>query len=588
MIFYPIKNTLSEQIKRHFGARIIVCLLVYLMVLVVLTIYDFSRGISQLNKTMNVISKELGEYIISQVLISNEESAAVKLNALSKVHNITITWNHGSEAEPHFTKWVPPFNWSYVSKITSLDKREFGSLVFRGSFLNDKEFLYEMSIRITFLLLFLVMMLIILYPLSVKIPKALFLDPLMSILSLLKKDLDTESVEDHKMPIAELEEIKNRIVELVNDAKIKSHDAAIGKITAQVAHDIRSPLAILNTVLNLLPQVETKQQMLVNHSLKRINTIANNLLNKNKDELLYHVEMDAIDVKDELIYSLINDIVFEKIAEFNHEVMIKLDCSEDAKFLRVKINKDIFSRVISNILNNAIESLSAPRIGEIKVLLTNDSENISIFIIDNGCGIPESFKYKIFQYRSSHGKQGGTGLGLYSSKLNVEAWGGKIQINSVENQGTEVQITLPLSTIDTRIEISAESDVNNDIAELELLPKNDVSKISFHSLHEHLDLIFIDNDESLCNAWQMKADFSDKKILCFNSVNEFQLRMSSISKNTPIYIDSDLGNNLLGEYEAKKLYDSGYKMIFLSTGKNKNSIIKPDWILDIVGKAPPF
>lgn len=199
MFFYSAKNTLSEQIKRHFGTRIIICLLIYLIVFIVLILYDFSRGINQLNKTLNVISKELSEYIISQVLISNEESAKIKLNALSKIHNITITWNHSDETEPHLTKWVPPFNWIYISKITSLDKREFGSLVFKGSFLSDKEFLYEMSIRITFLLLFLVMMLIILYPLSVKIPKALFLDPLMSILSLLKKDLDTESVEDHKI-----------------------------------------------------------------------------------------------------------------------------------------------------------------------------------------------------------------------------------------------------------------------------------------------------------------------------------------------------------------------------------------------------
>lgn len=45
--------------------------------------------------------------------------------------------------------------------------------------------------------------------------------------------------------------------------------------------------------------------------------------------------------------------------------------------------------------------------------------------------------------------------------------------------------------------------------------------------------------------------------------------MNSISKKTPIYIDSDLGNGLLGEYEAKKLYDSGYKVIFYRLEKIK-------------------
>ncbi|KTD62105.1 hypothetical protein [Legionella spiritensis] len=102
------------------------------------------------------------------------------------------------------------------------------------------------------------------------------------------------------------------------------------------------------------------------------------------------------------------------------------------------------------------------------------------------------------------------------------------------------------------------------------------------------DLVFIDNDKLLCQAWQVKADFLGKKILCFHSVDEFQSSMSSISERTPVYIDSDLGNGLLGEHESKKLYDAGYKIIYLSTGKSKTAITKPDWVLDIVDKAPPF
>ena len=105
---------------------------------------------------------------------------------------------------------------------------------------------------------------------------------------------------------------------------------------------------------------------------------------------------------------------------------------------------------------------------------------------------------------------------------------------------------------------------------------------------ENPDYIFIDDDKNLCNAWKLKANFSKKTILCFNTVKEFENIMEYISRNTPIYIDSELGNNELGEYASKKLYDAGFHTIFLATGKYNMGIIKPEWIKAVVHKAPPF
>lgn len=78
----------------------------------------------------------------------------------------------------------------------------------------------------------------------------------------------------------------------------------------------------------------------------------------------------------------------------------------------------------------------------------------------------------------------------------------------------------------------------------------------------------IDNDTALCLAWKIKAEFIDEQILCFNSVHDFEKVIPYLPKETPIYIDSDLGNNCLGEYESKRLYDAGFNIIFLSTGQN--------------------
>jgi len=108
------------------------------------------------------------------------------------------------------------------------------------------------------------------------------------------------------------------------------------------------------------------------------------------------------------------------------------------------------------------------------------------------------------------------------------------------------------------------------------------------ALDQYPDYIFIDDDKTLCKAWKLKADFSSKTVLCFNTVKEFETIMASIPHTTPIYIDSNLGNDEPGEYASKKLYDAGFHTIFLATGKHGMDIIKPDWIQAVVGKSPPF
>lgn len=102
------------------------------------------------------------------------------------------------------------------------------------------------------------------------------------------------------------------------------------------------------------------------------------------------------------------------------------------------------------------------------------------------------------------------------------------------------------------------------------------------------DYIFIDDDKTLCKAWELKADFCNKTVLCFNSVQAFETVMTSIPRSTPIYIDSNLGNDEPGEFASKKLYDAGFHCIFLATGKHEMEIVKPAWIQAVVGKSPPF
>ncbi len=56
----------------------------------------------------------------------------------------------------------------------------------------------------------------------------------------------------------------------------------------------------------------------------------------------------------------------------------------------------------------------------------------------------------------------------------------------------------------------------------------------------------------------------------------------------PIYVDSDLGNNLKGEVLSEKIYSMGFSEIYMATGHIAEDIKVPAWIKGVRGKTPPF
>jgi len=86
----------------------------------------------------------------------------------------------------------------------------------------------------------------------------------------------------------------------------------------------------------------------------------------------------------------------------------------------------------------------------------------------------------------------------------------------------------------------------------------------------------------------MEAEKCGVSLSCYSSVQEFISSSSKYSKDIKIYIDSNLANNKKGEIESEKIYDLGFKNLYLATGYSKEDIDKPSWIIDIVGKRADF
>ncbi len=102
------------------------------------------------------------------------------------------------------------------------------------------------------------------------------------------------------------------------------------------------------------------------------------------------------------------------------------------------------------------------------------------------------------------------------------------------------------------------------------------------------DLIFIGDSDLVTGAWKMLASSINKKMATFNSSEDFKKVIDCYDKNIPIYIDSDLKEEIPGEIFAKILYEQEFHNLYLSTGHKKDKFGDMPWIKEIVSKEAPF
>ncbi len=128
-------------------------------------------------------------------------------------------------------------------------------------------------------------------------------------------------------------------------------------------------------------------------------------------------------------------------------------------------------------------------------------------------------------------------------------------------------------------------------AQIQIIPKTMAIEvpIQFRPVRVKLDAILID-DDTLCihPVWQSYAKENNKSLVLFSSYDEFKKNSHLYSVETPIYIDSSLGNNIKGEIVSQDIFASGYQKIYLCTGYQPDYFPSMPWIQKILGKEPQF
>ena len=211
-------------------------------------------------------------------------------------------------------------------------------------------------------------------------------------------------------------------VDITERKKLQEKVEAFAANAAQVAHDIRSPLASLTMALKLLTDIPEKHRIILRNAATRINDIANNLLSQYKDQ---NVVQNENTLQAWLITPLIENLVSEKKLQHD-QVNIETQISSEAFLAFARFNATEMKRVISNIINNSAEAFKHEQ-GNIIVSLDVKDTQLILSIADNGCGIPADKLADVFKEGVTSKKQG-TGIGLSHAKKSVESWQGNIAL----------------------------------------------------------------------------------------------------------------------------------------------------------------
>ncbi len=241
------------------------------------------------------------------------------------------------------------------------------------------------------------------------------------------------------------------VVVLHNVTEERRNQQEIGRFASVVAHDLMTPLTVFDGWLEILGSEgmpDTQRHDAVQRLLRssaRMRGMIGGLLDYSlaKNDRIRAEPVDVAAVVQEIVGMRTGKPHQDPSAVVGFQVDVRADVSADPR---------LFRQVMENLVGNAVKY--GPKDGSASVWITSEPHEVPgwtcIRVTDNGIGVPESDREKIFTefHRSENGTAHaqGTGLGLAICRRIIEGHGGTISVRTPANGGSEFVLTLPIST----------------------------------------------------------------------------------------------------------------------------------------------
>ncbi|HZK61423.1 MAG TPA: HAMP domain-containing sensor histidine kinase, partial [Anaerovoracaceae bacterium] len=229
-----------------------------------------------------------------------------------------------------------------------------------------------------------------------------------------------------------------------------------------IVHDMKNPL---NSIINNSSKKPSgKEYAYIHEAGRQILVLVENMLDVQKMEntvIQYNIE--ALNVS-----GILQDAMFQ-IELLTRQHAVKIETEVD-KNLYVLADREILVRIFVNLFTNAIKH--SPERSCVKVYCRqNGNQEVIVSIKDRGEGIPDEYRYKVFEkfvqvVSRKSGSARSTGLGLSFCKMTIEFMKGKIWIEDTSKEGTTISFSLPVAKssegINSVIYKSAEKTILSD------------------------------------------------------------------------------------------------------------------------------
>jgi PAS domain S-box-containing protein len=228
-----------------------------------------------------------------------------------------------------------------------------------------------------------------------------------------------------------------------SELELSRRMSAIGRLTSGVAHEVKNPINAIVVHLELLKtKLDTTNPNAMRHldviemEIRRLDRVVQTLVDFSRPVELRLREQDLRDVIGDVLA-----LATEELSTRN----VTLTSVLPSKPVVANVDADLLKQAALNVIQNGAQAM--PEGGRLEVVLESDRKLATLRIMDEGMGIPEEIREKIFDLYFTT-KSEGSGIGLAMTYRILQLHHGSVEVQSREARGTEIRLRMPLSSVD--------------------------------------------------------------------------------------------------------------------------------------------